>query len=506
MWLSFFGLAGLVSTTRNKYLIFASAWLFIILFTSPQFLYLSYGSDAGVLAELINYADVYERIDLSRDIAVNSYFQWPLSIFFHKFLADLLQMGVYPTLTISFIFFSIGITGGFFILWNSNSNHQTSSIRAVFWGIAVYFCGLYWLLNWQTVPYTFALLWFIPLFTMLDDRSISARILALLFFIALIESHAMLGIWLLIVTIIIFALDIFKIQKLIKGNSYTIIILLFVVQVSLLIYKNSRFFPNMISSLQGLYSQVLLISTSNRALALQTSQALINTPDNIIGNILKTMGWISLAFIAAAFILSTIYILVKHRVRIRELAFIMSGLLYFVIGTQIANIGIRSIMLISLAPAYFLINSLWLRSGASKLILFASMIGFLIFPSALIRSHQEAANFITPADLYIRDFLSNIHDSSISEIQILQEHVKPLSLNQKHPKISPRRIGYSYIWRCSGGLLLNDTYQLRTELNQISVSLTSALDESLLNAPLIYDNGVTQLRYIRDCEMLKFSQ
>ena len=502
LWLSFIFLSGLVLTTLNRYVILASVGCFAILFTSPQFLYYSYGSDAGILAEFVNYSNTYDQFELSRDIAVNSYYQWPLSIFFHQFLADILLIDVYETLSIAFFFIILGISGGFFYLWHSLADHRPGSIRAVFWGTAIYFCSLFWIVNWQTVPFTFALVLFIPLLALLVDHSIQGKILFVIFFIALVETHAMLGFWLLIIASILFALNYFRSKELSRISSYSMVLLMVVVLVSFLVYKNTRFFTYVISSLQGFHSQISLMATSDRALALQTKGALNNVPINIIGKILKIMSWISLAIGFLTFLISALIVFFRHRVQIREISFVLAGLLYFIIGTQMANLGIIALLLIGLAPAYFLIDNLKLKTNTSKILLLFCILSIILFPSALIRSHQNSINYIIPADLFIRDFLSTFDENSEVDFSLLREPSKPYLLNNKFNTITRSTITNNNNWSCSGHLLVVDTEQLRNDLTNISPELRSALISSYSQAPQFYDNGLTKLRYLNDCEPL----
>ena len=214
------------------------------------------------------------------------------------------------------------------------------------------------------------------------------------------------------------------------------------------------------------------------------------------------MSWISLAIGFLAFLFSALIVFFRHRVQIREISFVLAGLLYFIIGTQMANLGIRALLLIGLAPAYFLIDNLILKTKTSKILLLFCILSIILFPSALIRSHQNSINYIVPADVLIRDYLSTFVENSELDISLLREPSKPHFLINKFTTITRSTITNNNNWSCSGHLLVVDTEQLRNDLTNISPGLSSALISSYSQAPQFYDNGFTKLRYLSDCEPL----
>ena len=455
-----------------------------------------------MMAEFVNYSNSYDQLDLSRDIAVNSYYQWPLSIFYFQFLADIFPFGVYHAILIVFIFITLGISGDLYILWSSQINNQSVSGNPVFWGIAIFFCSLYWFINWQTVPYTFALVLFIPLLSLLNDQTTPGRILLFLYFLALIETHALLGVWIILIAAIWFTMNYFRSNGAIGNISIASILLMILVLASQVVIKNTRFFSYVVLSLEGLFSQISLLATSNRALTLHAQQGITNVPLDSTGLVLKTFAWISIVISVIVLLIGSINVVSRGRVKNREISFILAGAIYFIIGTQVENLGIRSVMLIALAPAFFLVETLRTRHNTSRIALILCVLGIVLFPSALLRSHQYPANYIIPADLLVKEYISSIDRKVESELLLLREPSKPHDLDENFHPITRTTIRDNPDWRCSGNLLVVESAQLHSDLSGISQDLSTELYLSKLQSAQLYDNGLVTVRYFQDCDDL----
>src|SRR5574337_403337 len=158
----FLSLAGLVLITSSPLVHWASTLLFLILYSAPHWLYLAWGSDAGALATMMRYAQTQTTFDLPRDTSVNSYFQWPLTIFWGRFLADSLQLDVYAVGQFIFLLICFSIAGALFMFFCEPVADARHASASAFWGVVLYFIGFYWVFNWQSAPYTFFLALFLP--------------------------------------------------------------------------------------------------------------------------------------------------------------------------------------------------------------------------------------------------------------------------------------------------------------------------------------------------------
>jgi hypothetical protein len=498
---SFAGLAGLVLTSQSRYVHWLATILFVLFLTAPQFLYLSWGSDAGALPEFVGYIQSVGSLDLQRDIAEHTYFQWPVSILFHSFLADALAVGEYTAVQIGFFFVIICVAGGLFILWSDGLPRRPNSSRAVFWGIVAYFAGFYWLLNWQAVPYAFTLALFFPMLALLSRRSWQDTILILLLFAVGIESHALFGIWGTAIVAMLLVLGMLTRRT---KLAISLALLMAVAQLSLILYKNTWFFRDLILSLQGYYRALLETGTSDKALAAQTLAALNPLPEDLVGAVLKVLSWLDLAFIGVAFAVATLVVIRNRRLRNREIALLGTGSLHFAVGVLVAAVGTRSIQLLAMVPAFFVIDGLERGGRAARwAILVASVMGLLLFPAAIVRSHQQSHNYVSlSSSLLAKTMAAAVDEEGLTDAWILGEHNVPRE-SRLRPYVSSRFLQYRWglpgfeswlEWLCDSDTLVIDTPQLRKEWAQIAGYESDAVADSLASSSVIYHSGSASLR------------
>ncbi|MGC9336063.1 MAG: hypothetical protein ACP5JJ_18115, partial [Anaerolineae bacterium] len=412
-------LGGLVLTSASPYVHWIASSLFPLFLSAPQFLYLSWGSDAGALADLLQYARTVGPLDMSQHVALHSYFQWPASILFHSFLVDALGVTGYGAIHVVFFFLALSIGGALFILWLGNPPAGPQSTGAVFWGIVLYFAGFYWLLNWQAVPYVFALALFFPLLALMGRRTVQDKILFRLFFLVGIESHALFGVW---STAIVAMLCVLGAAARRPRPTLSLLLLLAVAQASVIIYKNTRFFKYTVRSLQGTYQALLEVGASDRALARQVETALSPLSNEPASAILKALSWCDLAFVVTAFAISTLFVIRTRRLRRREIALLGAGSLHFLLGTVLAAIGTRSLQLVGMVPAFFVVDGLAYGGRAvRKALLLSSVISLMLFPAAVIRSHQISGNFVKPSNLVVKEYLDKHSRHLSGAVVILDE-------------------------------------------------------------------------------------
>jgi len=498
----FVGLTGSSLTSSDSFIQWLCCVLVVLLLSAPHFLYIAWGSDAGSLANMSAYAKLMETFNFERDFAVNSYYQWPSGIFFSQFIADLLNVDVYVAAAIVFVIACVSVSSGLFLLWYSRLDEYTRKQSSVFWGVVVYFAGFYWLLNWQSAPYVFALVFFIPSLALLERNNWKVRLLFLLLVLVGLESHALFGIWLIMILAAYLFVSFFK-----KSNknpvSISILMIVLTSQITLILYKNVRFFKHLVLNLKGYYTALMQTDASDKVLVAQVNSALSVLPQDtsIFDVLLKSISFLDLAFLGTAIIAAAIFAIINKRLRILEISFLFAGIAYFIIGMLYAAIGMRSIQLIALVPSYFVVYSISVRGKWHNLILVLCVIGLLLFPAAIIRSHQNSQNFVTPADLAFYNFINHFQEEvQNSTGMIFSEGIRPVDFRINHLLISPTTIGFS--GGCNGRLLFIDSPQLR---NQLSYLFRGASKHDIdiyvneINPSVVYDNGHISLRIGGDC-------
>jgi hypothetical protein len=497
--LGFAGLGGLVLTSRSRYVHWLASCLFVLLLTAPQFLYLSWGSDFGALSIFVRYTQAVGTLDFQRDVAVGSYFQWPVSILFHSFLVDALGVGSHTAVHIGFVFVILCVGGGLYALWFYGLPEGESSSRAVFWGIVVYFAGFYWMLNWQAVPYAFSMALFLPMLALLDKRTLSHKIALLLLFAVGIETHALFGIWSILIVGLLVALGILERRMTL---TLSLAMLMAVAQISLIIYKNIRFFRYIMFNLQGYSRAFLEIAGSDKVLARQAKGALSPLSSDVTGAVLKVLSWSDLAFVGIAFVIATLVVIQNRRLRNREVALLGTGALHFAAGTMFVAIGARSIQLIAMVPALFVADGI-AHGGriARRAILIASVMGLLLFPAAIIRSHQISGYFLRPSFLLAKEYMARHRDDLLDTVVILSEGAIYSTDRLGRLAHNPRTVQVS---ACQGVYAVVDTPQFRRYMGSAAGLSTEEIGTRLdqLDLSAFYGSGSVTIWVGRDCSEL----
>ena len=448
----------------------------------------------------LGYTRSVGDLDLQRDVAINPYFQWPISILFHSFLMDVFAVGNFRAVQIGFVFVALSVAGGLFTLWLHDLPEGSDTSRTVFWGIVVYFAGFHWLLNWQAVPYSFSLALFIPMLALYSRRSWQDKVLILLLFVVGLESHALVGVWGPAIVALLVVLG-----ALTHRRKLTISLVLFmaVAQTTLIIYKNSRFFKHLILNLHGYYRAFLVVGGSDRALARYALRALEPLPEDWVGAVLKVLSWLDLALIGVAFALGVLVVIRYRSLKNREIALFGVGAFHFVTGILVVAIGTRSLQLIGLVPAFFVVNAL-LYSGklVRSAVLLVSIAGLLLFPSAIVRSHQISGHYVEPTKLLVKDHMSSHRAGLWDTVIIIDEgRIRPTDLLAQWT-YNPSTLRFA---SCHGPYLMVDTLHFRRYVSSVAEreegEIRARLDELELTAS--YTNGFATLRIGQDCSDLE---
>lgn len=503
--LSFWCLTGWVLSTNSNFIHFLASILFVLLFTSPQMLYLAWGADAGSLVDIAGYTRDFNNFDLARDVAVNSYFQWPLSLFFQRFLEDLTGSNSYFVLKLGFFFECLVVASCLYLLF---SRKETANSGAAFWGIVVYFIGFYYIMNWQATPYSFGLTLMLAGYLVLERKESKYKFLFIIFLIVGLESHALFGFWLILYLIIYWLSSLFS-----KGSEKRIfestIFLVLVAQITIIFYKNTRFFHYLVRTFQGFYDQLLILFSGDRAIVRQASMAFTNVPEDWLGKAIKFLGYLDLTFVVIAITLAGAYIMLKKLVGLREASFLITGGIHFAIGIFFAAIGTRSFQLIAFSIAYFVVQAVSKKERIGSIVLGFCVASLILFPPVLMRTHQINENYVINSDLYLKDFFDQVINDLEGDTTIFTEGIRPIQLI-----INAQKTNLYYIQikeDCSGNYLIVDSLSFQQKLaqmNRFSQNLYH-FDQDFKKVEFagskIYDNNQLWLIYGDNCgQMLKF--
>lgn len=506
-------LVGWVLSTENSYSHYIATELFVFISSAAQFLYISWGPDAGSLASFVNYNMTTSNFDLGRDVSTNSYFQWPGSIFFHRFLTDLFSVDTFTAVKLGFFLVILCFSSGLFLFWYKLDRQRSLSTRWVFIGVTIYFTSIFLFQNWEAVPYTFFLALFLPALALMENSDPRYRVIFMLFTVIAMESHPLGGLWLSLILGVLLILDWIRTKRV--QFTHSVFLFVLVVQTSLIIYKNISFFMGLTNMFRGYLRALLDSDASDRAIANQVRSALTFLPTDWMGRILKTISYVDIGFIFIIIVIATLFVLWKRKIRLREISLAAAGVIHFLIGTQYAAIGSRSLQLIVFLPASFVIDTLmWGSNRLRRLLVVLNVIVILLFPSMLMRSIQISDNFVKVSDLYIEDFLGQHLNSSGAGTVILTEGIRPIDLRLSYYLIRPRE--QEIIAGCYGDFIIINTENWRLQSENI-VDRVLAKDNLYapgtdlfeyrlrdLNASLTYSIGNASIMTGADCTSLQW--
>jgi hypothetical protein len=504
LWGSLVALGGLVQTTEIHWIPWLASIALVLILSSPQFLYTGYGSDAGSLPTMVDYTITTTDFNITSEVSAFTYAQWPASIFYIRFLSDLIGTDSLAATRLGFGIVAVCVAASLFLLWSFRKDSLATS-RAVFWGIVVYFVGFYWFFNWQAAPYTFALALLLPSMALLEIKGAKFRIILFLLIISGMEAHALSGVWMILITISILLFTLlFKKED--KYISSTLIALIIVSQISLIIYKNTLFFRYITLNFQGYYNALLDTGASDKAIAIQANNSLSQTPPDFLGQLLKVLAYIDLSFIFIGLLTGFLYVLISKRIKPRETSWLVAGSIYFLIGMFFVAIGTRSLQIIGLALAFFVVDSIAQQSRISRYILIACIIGLVLFPSSLMRGHQINSNIIRPLDIAIKNFITDLRPKLENKSKILVEGVRLIDIPLNRQVISLKTINIKD--SCKGPYLIIDSTGLRTNGQALLEHLYTGnyakanFENRLLklHTSQIYDAGVVSLYSGENCQ------
>jgi hypothetical protein len=485
LWLACAALAGLVSTARPPAAHALAAAALVALISAPHWLALSWGSDAGSLANLVAYRQAVGPPDLVRDVAVSSYFQWPAAIVLARLLADLAGGDPYTGAQLALLIAALAVGPG---LWALLERHGGG-----FWGLAAYWAGSYWLLNWQAVPYVLGLALLLALLALLDQRSPAGRLLLLLLLAAGLETHPLVGAWLALIVGLRLLLRLCRDRP--AGPTRSLLLLIVVAQGALLVYKNARFLIYIVDSLRGRYAALAVTGTSSRTLAIHVRGAVTFVAEDPAATALKALSWLALAAAAAACAVAVIAALSRRRCDRLALAVTGAGALHFALGMAWAALGPRAVQLLGVLPAWCVADAAAEQGRTGRAVRLLCTLALVLLPAVLMRAHLTGTNFIAPADRLLGRSLPAIEPRE--PLNLLLETTGGLPPASRLVPLSARQIRNGDQGGCRGPSLVVETAGWHRE-----IALLAQHPTAVESASVLYDNGPIRLRYLPDCAVL----
>lgn len=229
--LSFMGLflAGCYSQSKNVKIIYI-VLLPIILYSNAFFFSYTPTSDSGGVKAMF---EIFHQLGINP--AAEPYFHYPVFFTLNEMTGQILQVDVNGVASILFLLF--GVLLAIYLLL-ALFKLTENSCQIAFFGALLYFTGLYFHLNYQWVPQTLALVFFLLLLILFDQKRVEYRILSIIVFTALVFTH------LLIPAIFLFFLGFYSTVK--KKELRNSFLLMTCIYVSVLVYYTTFYLSTII--------------------------------------------------------------------------------------------------------------------------------------------------------------------------------------------------------------------------------------------------------------------
>lgn len=315
-------LAGCYSQRKNVKFIYVALFP-IILYSNFFFFSYTPTSDSGGVKAMF---EIFHQTGINP--AAEPYFHYPVFFTLNEMTGQILQVDVNGVASILFLIF--GVLLAIYLLL-ALFKLTENSYQIAFFGVLLYFTGLYFHLNYQWVPQTFALVFFLLLLILFDQKRVEYRLLSIIVFTALVFTH------LLIPAIFLVFLGFYSIVKE-KGfrNSF---LLMTCIYVSVLVYYTTFYFSTIIEvfkqSAYGFgeeYTTVILQS-------LVEPKGLISQVISIVNRSRIPLTWliISVGFLAG---------FIKKRISFTATTLALTGGFCLVVGLFYPVLGVRALQIL----------------------------------------------------------------------------------------------------------------------------------------------------------------
>jgi len=278
------------------------------------------------------------------DSSVISYFQYPTYFTFNEVTARITGMDAN---SIGMIFFALfGVLIGLYLYLFLFKVTKSIGSHVALLGVFLYFTISFSFLNYQWVPQTLALVFFLILLITINLEGRKYKVLTLIFFTVLIFTHLFIP--------VIFLLF-FGIYSLRKREMFRMFIVMTCLYVAVLVFFTSYYLPQIVSAFMemvygfGEYSDTLS----------QSFKATTSLFDQLISNINRVRVPITIAVLAIGFLIGL------YRKKIHNILLILGlvGGVYLLLGLVYPVLGWRALQILIIA----LVAGIGFLVGQSKM-------------------------------------------------------------------------------------------------------------------------------------------
>jgi hypothetical protein len=315
----------------------------------------------------------------------NTYFEWPMLFILGTIMSEISGLSTRIAAEILFFCWSLEFPAVLFFY-----SSGTNDIRD-FLAVVAYTIVAYPFLNWQYAAQTFALVLFTICILLLLKHSSSSRVLAIVVYIDLLFSHAILPFILVIVAVVMA----------VRNRKYVTIAAVF------------GMFYGMYIAYLGTYAAATLVVVARIALLQEYSGIIGATlPQtyfsgiDFVGQIVSRL--VTLSMLGLLVILSLLALHLR-KLRIMDMALAIAGFIYLVSGSLISILGARSLQIIAI-PATRGISVLSVPTRIRKGLLVYFLLMLIIFPVGLVHLIYNSNYYMTAGDLQAANTIINLEE------------------------------------------------------------------------------------------------
>jgi hypothetical protein len=335
------------------------------------------------------------------DSSVISYFQYPTYFTFNEVTARITGM---DSNSIGMIFFALfGVLLGIYLYLFLFKVTKFNGNQIALLGVFLYFTISFSFLNYQWVPQTLALVFFLVLLITIDLEGKRYKVLSLIFFTVLVFTHLFMP--------VIFLLF-FGIYSLKRRETFRMFIVMLCLYVAVLVYFTSYYLPQIISAFMemvygfGEYSNTLS----------QSFKATTSLFDQLVSNINRVRVPFTIGVLAIGFLIS----LYKKKIHYILLILGLVGGVYLLLGLVYPVLGWRALQILIIA----LVAGVGFLIGPSKLkkptmVLVAILIVLSIF-GPIRGSYDQTQYILNEEENTCRFLASSVSSEKTSYIGVDQ--------------------------------------------------------------------------------------
>jgi hypothetical protein len=259
------------------------------------------------------------------DPAQAAYFQWPSFFIINNSIMEVTGLDVNNTSTIVYIATGFALSSILFLYYSDESEGMG------FAGVALYFTGLFWFLNYQFAPQSIALVLLLVCVKLVARDDLGSKICALLVFVDLVFTHAFMPVMFLLFYLVMVLLRRGRIQ-------------------SLALYSSVYMARLVFAATAHLQSLIRILVLSIRELGLSPDYAYIlwatskQVPPqfDVIAQIVSRVVTLSIWLLLAIGLFTRV---LRRDFGTRNLSLMLSGAFYSAVGTILYIIGFRGLQL-----------------------------------------------------------------------------------------------------------------------------------------------------------------